>query len=120
MLANDLLRCFLTGEVATEKTDISGTGLWNNVEGRLDTDVLGFLDIAEIADAIPAVRAAAARYVIQAHCVPDCLMIHEASPTSASNLEWFIGTLLPDIAESERFDRAVQDMVPVWSTHAPA
>ena len=172
MLAKDLLRCFLTGEVATEKTDISGTGLWNNVEGRLDTDVLEFLDIGEIADAVPtvhtshtvvgsvsataaaasglregtpvvgglfdvnacalatglqqpdelaavvgtwsisefvtrdisAVQTAAERYVIQAHCVPDYWMVHEASPTSASNLEWFIGTLLPDIAENERFD----------------
>ena len=172
MLAKDLLRFFLTDDVATERTDVSGTGLWNNVEDRLDLDVLDFLGIPEIADAIPtvhashaiagtvsasaaaatglsqgtpvvgglfdvnacalatglqnpdelaavvgtwsisefvtrdisAVQASGERYVIQAHCVPDYWMIHEASPTSASNLEWFIGTLLPDIAEEERFD----------------
>ena len=171
LLAKDLLRYFLTGEAATEKTDISGTGFWNNVEGRLDRDVLDFLGIPEIAAAIPdvhdshavagkvtaevaratglhegtpvvgglfdvnacalstglqapdemtavvgtwsisefvtrdisALRAASGRYVIQAHCVPGYWMIHEASPTSASNLEWFIGAMLPDVPEAERF-----------------
>ncbi|MEX2442704.1 MAG: FGGY-family carbohydrate kinase [Alkalispirochaeta sp.] len=44
------------------------------------------------------------RYVIQAHSVPGMYLIHEASPTSAGNLEWFTANLLPEIPEERRFD----------------
>lgn len=44
------------------------------------------------------------RYVIQAHSVPGMYLIHEASPTSAGNLEWFTTNLLPEIPEDRRFD----------------
>ena len=171
LLAKDLLRYFLTGKIATERTDISGTGLWNNREGRIDEEVLRRIGLSEIETAIPevldshdvagsvteeAARAsglaqgtpvmgglfdvnacalatgiensdelaavvgtwsiseyvsqdvtsaidATERYVIQAHCVPSQWMVHEASPTSASNLEWFTANLLPDIPEDDRF-----------------
>ncbi len=43
------------------------------------------------------------RYVIQAHSVPGMYLVHEASPTSAGNLEWFTANLLPEIPEAERF-----------------
>jgi L-xylulokinase len=172
LFAKDVLRYILTGTVATEKTDVSGSGLWNNREDRLDEDVLRRLGIEEMKDAVPEVfeshqvagkvqaEVAAATglsagtpvvggifdvngaalatglrdpdelaavvgtwsisefvsddvsrvlesdqmYVIQAHCVPGQWMVHEASPTSASNLEWFTQSLLPDIPEKERFD----------------
>lgn len=172
LLAKDLLRYYLTDVIATERTDISGTGLWNNRHGEIDREVLRLLGIPEAAEAIPeildshdvagSVTAEAAaqtglapgtpvmaglfdvnacalatglensdelaavvgtwsiseyvsqdvtsamespeRYVIQAHCVPSQWMVHEASPTSASNLEWFTAHLLPDIPEEQRFD----------------
>ncbi|MFW5695380.1 MAG: FGGY-family carbohydrate kinase [Alkalispirochaeta sp.] len=44
------------------------------------------------------------RYVIQAHSVPGMYLIHEASPTSAGNLEWFTATLLPEMPEERRFE----------------
>ncbi|HKK49218.1 MAG TPA: FGGY-family carbohydrate kinase, partial [Alkalispirochaeta sp.] len=44
------------------------------------------------------------RYVIQAHSMPGMYLIHEASPTSAGNLEWFTANLLPEIPEEQRFD----------------
>lgn len=44
------------------------------------------------------------RYVIQAHSVPGMYLIHEASPTSAGNLEWFTANLLPEIPVDRRFD----------------
>lgn len=44
------------------------------------------------------------RYVIQAHSVPGMYLIHEASPTSAGNLEWFTSNLLPEMPEQRRFD----------------
>jgi L-xylulokinase len=171
MLAKDLLRYFLTDEVHVEKTDISGTGFWNNLESRVDETILERLGIPEIGKVIPDVleshdpagtvtRDAAAatglvegtpvlgglfdvnacvlatgvekpdeieatvgtwgisafvaedvqrairapeRYVIQEHCVPGQRLVHEASPTSASNLEWFTATMLPELPESDRF-----------------
>ena len=42
-------------------------------------------------------------YVIQAHAVAGQQLVHEASPTSAGNLEWFVAHLLPDIAVDDRF-----------------
>ncbi|MFP4407006.1 MAG: FGGY-family carbohydrate kinase [Spirochaetaceae bacterium] len=172
LLAKDLLRFFLTDRVAVEKTDLSGTGLWNNVNPGIDQEILDRLGIPEIGEAIPEIfdshdiagsvtdeaaaetglaagtpvvaglfdvnacalatgleredeltavvgtwsisefvsddvsRAieAGERYVIQAHSVPGQWMVHEASPTSASNLEWFTATLLPDIPKEERFE----------------
>lgn len=172
LLAKDLLRFFLTDRVAVEKTDLSGTGLWNNINPGIDKEILDRLGIPEIADAIPEIfeshdiagavtdeaaaktglvagtpviaglfdvnacalatgleredeltavvgtwsisefvsddvsRAIEApeRYVIQAHSVPGQWMVHEASPTSASNLEWFAATFLEDIPEDERFE----------------
>jgi L-xylulokinase len=172
LLAKDLLRFFLTDRIAVEKTDLSGTGLWNNIDPGIDEEILDRLGIPEIAEAIPEIfesheiagsvtdeaaaetglaagtpvvaglfdvnacalatglegddelgavvgtwsisefvsndvsRAIEApeRYVIQAHSVPGQWMVHEASPTSASNLEWFTATLLQDIPEEERFE----------------
>lgn len=172
LLAKDLLRFFITDRVAVEKTDLSGTGLWNNLDPGIDQEILDRLGIPEIAEAIPEIfeshdiagsvtdesaaetgllagipvvaglfdvnacalatgleredelaavvgtwsisefvsddvsRAieAAEHYVVQAHSVPGQWMVHEASPTSASNLEWFTATLLQDIPEEERFD----------------
>ncbi|MFO8042481.1 MAG: FGGY-family carbohydrate kinase [Alkalispirochaeta sp.] len=52
------------------------------------------------------------RYVIQAHSMPGMYLIHEASPTSAGNLEWFTANLLPEMPEEERFaycNQAVAD-----------
>ena len=43
------------------------------------------------------------RYVIQAHSMPNMYLVHEASPTSAGNLEWFTANLLPEIPEEQRF-----------------
>lgn len=172
LFAKDVLRYILTDELATEKTDISGSGLWNNRTGGVDEAVLARLGIEEIRNAVPevlesqqvaghvtarvasdtgllegtpvvgglfdvtgaalatgvresdelaavvgtwaiaefvsadvsAVLEADGRHVVQAHCVPGQWMVHEASPTSASNLEWFTQALLPDIPEEERFD----------------
>ncbi len=171
LLAKDMLRFFLTGTAATERTDISGTGFWNNLESRVDRDILDRLGIGEIYGAIPPILhshdrggtvsaeaaaatglvagtpvmgglfdvnactlatgvetsnqiqgtigtwgisafvssdvsraiAAAERYVIQEHCVPGQRLVHEASPTSASNLEWFTEKLLPEIPVDERY-----------------
>ncbi len=172
LLAKDLVRYFLTGTIMTERTDISGTGFWNNRESRIDQEILDRLDISDILPAIPPVgyshdnagavtdEAAAAtglrpgtpvlaglfdvnacalatglerpdemtavvgtwgisafvasdvsraieapeHFVIQEHCVPGQFLVHEASPTSASNLEWFVETFLQDLPENERFD----------------
>lgn len=172
LLAKDLVRYFLTGTILTERTDISGTGLWNNRESRIDHAILDRLEIPEISQAIPEVvrshdragtvtdeaaaetglrsgtpvlaglfdvnacalatglehpdeltavvgtwaisafiasdvsRAIEApeRFVIQEHCVPGQYLVHEASPTSAGNLEWFVGTFLLDVPEEERFE----------------
>ena len=169
--AKDILRWFLTDRVAVERTDISGSGLWNNVEGSVDSDLLAALGIPEVAEMVPSVlhssqgagavtkEAASAtgliegtpvfaglfdvnacalatglvdqdelsavvgtwsitshvsddlsraitsdnRYVIQEHAVVGQRLLHEASPTSAGNLEWFVARLLADIPEKERF-----------------
>lgn len=184
LLAKDLLRYFLTGEIATEITDISGTGLWNNVSGHVDDETLQMLGIPEIRDAIPPVLgsheragsvtgeiaretglsegtpvfgglfdvnacalaagladetdvsavvgtwsistgvtgdiepilASSEQYVVGAHCVPGQWMVHEASPTSASNLEWFTGHLLPDVPEADRFSYCNEVVVATTDT----
>lgn len=172
LLAKDVLRYYLTDRVAVEKTDISGTGFWNNADPGVDQEILDRFGLSEIGDAVPDIfeshdiagsvteRAAEAtgllagtpvmgglfdvnacalatgleredelaavvgtwsisefvtndisravrageHYTVQAHSVPGQWMVHEASPTSASNLEWFTANMMPDIPEAERFD----------------
>jgi L-xylulokinase len=41
--AKDLLRHALTGQAASEYTDLSGTGLWNNARQEIDQELLGRL-----------------------------------------------------------------------------
>ena len=49
-----------------------------------------------IADHIPA---ADHPYTWGRYCIPGKYFVHEGSPTSASNLEWFIRTFMPDVAQ---------------------
>jgi L-xylulokinase len=169
--AKDLLRHALTGQAASEYTDLSGTGLWNNARQEIDQELLGRLGLAEAAAMVPptiasgdsagnltaeaavrtglpattpvfgglfdvnacavatgitdereitavvgtwsittlirseieSLRKGEHRYVIGSHVVPSQWLVHEASPTSASNLEWFITAMLPDLPDDERF-----------------
>jgi L-xylulokinase len=52
----DYIRFRLTGEAFSEATNISGSGLINVRDARLDTDLLAALGIAEAADMIPPIR----------------------------------------------------------------
>ncbi len=49
-----------------------------------------------IADHIPA---ADHPYTWGRYCIPGKYFVHEGSPTSASNLEWFVRTFMPDVAQ---------------------
>ena len=159
--AHDYIRFKLTGELAAEITDISGTGLLNTKEQRVDREMLKLGGIEEVADMIPplvgsfdeagritketaeitgineGVPVFAGCYDIDAAalatgsidetriCViagtwannqyigkipitardffsttifsrPGYWLMLEGSPTSASNLEWFIGEFLQE------------------------
>ena len=48
-----------------------------------------------IADRIPA---ADYPYTWGRYCIPGKYFVHEGSPTSAANLEWFVRTLMPEVA----------------------
>ncbi len=188
--AKDLLRHAMTGEINSEYTDVSGTGLWNNVRQEIDTELLERVGIPEAADMIPpviasdefaggltseaarqtgliagtpvygglfdvnacvlatgitddseitavvgtwsittlirdnidALREMDHRYVIGSHVVPEQWLVHEASPTSASNLEWFINAMLPEMAVAERLaycNRAVEETADTTVTFIP-
>jgi L-xylulokinase len=178
--AKDLLRHALTGEAASEYTDLSGTGLWNNHRQEIDRELLERLGLPEVVAMVPptiasadpagtltaeaaartglpastpvfgglfdvnacavatgitdereitavvgtwsittlirseieSLRTSDHRYVIGSHVIPSQWLIHEASPTSASNLEWFVTTMLPELPEEERLaycNRAVAE-----------
>jgi len=58
-----------------------------------------------IADKIPA---AEHPYTWGRYCIPGKFFVHEGSPTSASNLEWFVRTFMPDVAQPyQRCDEMV-------------
>lgn len=53
-------------------------------------------------------------------CLPEYYLIEESSPTSAVNFEWFISTLLPELAEQAKAGRAsVYDIVNAWVRDVP-
>lgn len=169
LTCKDYIRFRLTGAVAIERTDLSGTGFYNNRLRKIDADLLETFGIADAEERIPKVieatdiagcvnsRVAAEtglkegtpvagglfdvnasavamqvmeetdfaavvgtwsiseyitgdisaienrkeHYVVQAHCIPDYWMIHEASPTSCSNYEWFLQRILSSSDETK-------------------
>lgn len=159
LMCKDYIRFRLTGEIAAELTDMSGTSLLNVVTGQYDDEVLALFGISELkrllpplvksADICGAVTARAAKetglqegtpvaggmfdidacalasgivderrmslvagtwgnnqYVSQqplidkdlfmtsCYCIPGYYLMLEGSPTSASNLEWFVRELM--------------------------
>jgi L-xylulokinase len=48
------------------------------------------------------IRAARHPYIWGRYCIPGKYFVHEGSPTSAGNLEWFVRTFLPDVAQPYR------------------
>jgi L-xylulokinase len=162
LTCKDYIRFRLTGAVAIERTDLSGTGFYNNRLREIDdellkvfgiedareripriieaTDVAGYVNariavetglkegtpvagglfdvnasavamqVMEEADFaavigtwsiseyitrdISAIEKQQDHYVVQAHCLPEYWMVHEASPTSCSNYEWFLDKIL--------------------------
>ncbi len=53
LMAKDYTRFMLTGEVAMELTDMSGTSLMNVVSGQYDDEVLALFDIPEMKHLLP-------------------------------------------------------------------
>ena len=51
-------------------------------------------------------------FMCSRYCIPGYYLVPEASPTSASNLEWFVTQFIePGVAASGRTDRSVYDVV---------
>ena len=159
LCCKDVVRYKLTGEIATEMTDLSGTNLMDVRRGEIDSTLLEKWGIGFVADKIPKpvwstepagrVTEAAARETglragtvvagglfdivsmaiatgvtepdqlcviggtwsinefvspvpVESHevamnslyCIPGLLLINDSTPTSASNLEWFVNRLL--------------------------
>ncbi len=54
-------------------------------------------------------------------CLPEYYLVEECSPTSAGNNEWFIRTLLPELAEHEKTaGGSVYDVMNAWVDGLPA
>lgn len=51
-------------------------------------------------------------FMNSAYCIPDKIMVTEASPTSASNLEWFVNNLMTDEKENV-FDVANREVASI-------
>jgi L-xylulokinase len=162
LTCKDYIRFRLTASVAIERTDLSGTGFYNNRLREIDDELLKAFGIEDVRERIPRIieatdvagyvnaRIAAEtglkegtpvagglfdvnasavamqvmeeddfaavigtwsiseyitrdisaiekqkdHYVVQAHCLPEYWMVHEASPTSCSNYEWFLDKIL--------------------------
>ena len=45
------------------------------------------------------------------YCIPGKYFVHEGSPTSASNLEWFLRTFMPDVAQPHQHCDAMLTML---------
>jgi len=165
LMVHDYIRFCLTGELACEETNISGSNLFNQREGAFDPALFHTFGIDEMADKTPTVIGsadlagyvtpeAAARcglkagtpvfggffdvvgaaltsgvhdntclsavagtwsiatrvfdrieasdypYVWGKYCIPGTYFVHEGSPTSASNLAWFVQQFFPDLPGS--------------------
>ena len=155
--SKDFVNCLLTGEIATDYTAATASGLYRTDDSTVDPVVLAYFGLAGLAEALPdavpshqviggirhevasatglrqgtpviaglfdvnaAAIACAIRtdqdlslvagtwniatattaqpelfapswesLAVQSHCVPGQWMVHEGSPTSASNLEWW-------------------------------
>jgi len=54
-------------------------------------------------------------------CIPEYYLIEESSPTSAANNEWFVKTLLPELAaEQQKRGGSVYDIANEWVESVPA
>lgn len=167
LMVHDYIRYCLTGELACEQTNISGSNLFNQQHGAFDPALFSIFGIEEMADKTPPVIGSAERagyvtpkaaalcglkagtpvfgglfdvvgaalasgvhdssclsavagtwsiatrvfdriepsdypYVWGNYCIPDTFFVHEGSPTSASNLAWFVKQFFPDLPNSYR------------------
>lgn len=53
MLCKDYLSFMLTGKYATDWSDISASGLLNNISGKYDAEMLGLMEISELIGKLP-------------------------------------------------------------------
>jgi len=165
----DYIRYKLTGHLACEYTDLSGSGLCDPTEKALSRDLLEQMGLGDLYDRLPEVVSSTAicggvtreasrltglvegtpvagglfdvcscavssgvlsdedcfaiagtwsivgflsrcaqvgeglvdEYAVQKHCVEGFWMVHEASPNSASNLDWCIRTFLKPLIQEK-------------------